>query len=602
MRSAKRFQSAVALVLPLLLAASACGGAQNTLSIFSGNWSSDNGASIAEVQTRLRGTRPPPGADIVVGVAGNADKIIGVPLGGGAKWTVNHPLDSRPLIAGTLVIGSGGGELFALDAMTGKKVWTRTTGGLPLRGAGDDGNVTVVTLGQGTGGGSTLLAIARNGGIVRQLETDKALGIPAVLGGLTFVPWGNQYVTVIELATGDEIARILLREKTTRAWAVGGALYFGEVGIFRFDEHIKDSAKNLATHVSLPARELPGSPVLMVPGEERQGPVSSARDKIRLFARPSGAEGPLSTDTQRFYATYFRLVMGFESQKGKLAWVHTHAADVIGGSAGQGTLVTCDEQGKITILDAANGGVIAEHDLGEAVKSCVVQVDSFRAPSAIKVADGLAAQLAVALTSGDADLATAQRLLLREMATLDDELATKVLVELASNPRTGPALLSDARAALAARRNGAKYMMAALEMHYDFLKDVLRPPPVGPIAQALAAMKEKRASPLLASHLIDPANSDEDVKQAAAALAVLGDASEAASMKEFFALYRASAETPEMEAAVVNVAQGLLRNSGKDGRAIVDHAIGDPMGNAAVIEKLRALVQSTDAENAKAKN
>ena len=602
MRRANRWQSAAALVLPLLLAGAACGGAQSTLSTFSGNWSSDNGASIAEVQTRLRGTRPPPGADVVVGVAGNADKIIGVPLGGGAKWTVNHPLDSRPLIAGTLVIGSGGGELFALDAVTGKKVWARATGGLPLRGAGDDGNVTVVTLGQGTGGGSTLLAISRNGGVVRQLETDKALGIPAVLGGLTFVPWGNQYVTVIDLATGDEIARILLREKTSRAWAVGGAIYFGEVGIFRFDEHIKDSAKNLATHVSLPARELPGSPVLMVSGEERQGSVASARDKIRLYARPSGSEGPLTTDMQRFYATYFRLVMGFESQKGKLAWVHTHQADVIGGSAGQGTLVTCDEQGKITILDAANGGVIAEHDLGEAVKSCTVQVDGFHASSTAKVADGLAAQLAVALTSGDAELATAQRLLLREMATLEDELATKVLVDLASNPRTGPPLLSDARAALAARRNGAKYMMAALEMHYDFLKDVLRPPPVAPIAQALAAMNEKRAAPLLASHLIDPADSDEDVKQAAAALAVLGDASEAPSMKEFFALYRASAETPEIEAAVVNVAQGLLRNSGKDGRAIVEHAIADPMGNAAVVEKLRALVQSADAANAKPKN
>jgi outer membrane protein assembly factor BamB len=599
---AKRWQSASALVLPLLFAGAACGGAQDTLSLFSGNWSSDNGASIAQVQTKLRGTRPPPGADVVVGIAGNGDKIIGVPLGGGPRWTVNHPLDSRPLIAGTLIIGSGGGELFALDATNGKKVWTRMTGGLPLRGAGDDGNVTVVTLGQGSGAGSTLLAIARNGGVVRQLETDKSLGIPAVLGGLAFVPWGNQYVTVIDLSTGEETARILLREKTTRAWAVGGALYFGEVGMFRFDEHIKDSAKNHATHVSLPARELPGSPVLMPPGEERQGLVSSARDKIRLFARPSAPDGPLSTDTQRFYATYFRLVMGFESQKGKLAWVHTDAADIIGGSAGQGTLVTCDEQGKITILDAANGGVIAEHDLGEAVKSCTVQVDAFHASSAPKAADGLAAQLAIALTNGDADLATAQRLLLREMATLDDELATKVLVDLASNPRTGPPLLSDARAALAARRNGAKYMMAALEMHYDFLKDVLRAPPVGPIAQALAAMKEKRASPLLASHLLDPANNDEDVKQAAAALAVLADASEVPSMKEFFALYRASAETPEMEAAVVNVAQGLLRTSGKDGRAIVDHAIGDPLGNAAVKEKLRALVESTDAENAKPKN
>ena len=42
-------------------------------------------------------------------------------------------------------------------------------------------------------------------------------------------------------------------------------------------------------------------------------------------------------------------------------------------------------------------------------------------------------------------------------------------------------------------------MEAALERHYDFLKDVLRSPPVGPIAQALGAMKETRAAPLLAA-------------------------------------------------------------------------------------------------------
>ncbi|MEO6575040.1 MAG: PQQ-binding-like beta-propeller repeat protein, partial [Polyangiaceae bacterium] len=474
MSASKRWLSTGALVFPLGMLATACGGPQSGLHLFNGTWSDDGGSSIAAVQTKLRGTRPPPGSDVVIGVAGNADKIIGLPLDGHPKWTVSHSLDSRPLIAGTLVIGSGGGELFALDAMTGKKVWTRTTGGLPLRGAGDDGNVTVVTLGHGTGNGSTLLAIARNGGIVRQLETDKSLGIPGVLGGLAFVPWDNQYVTVIDLATGEETARILLREKTTRAWAIGGGLYFGEVGIFRFDEHIKDAAKNQATHVSLPARELPGSPVLMTPVEERQHPVASARDKIRLYARPSAGDGPLTTDMHRFYATYFRLVMGFESLKGKLAWVHTHDADIIGGGAGVGTLVTCDDQGKVTILNAGDGGVIAEQDLGETVKSCSVQVDGFRASGAPRTSEGLAAQLAIALTNTSPDLATAQRLLLREMATLEDELATKVLVELASNPRTGPLLLGDARAALAARRNGAKYMMAALESHYDFLKDVLR--------------------------------------------------------------------------------------------------------------------------------
>ncbi|MCP6769992.1 hypothetical protein NL529_34600, partial [Klebsiella pneumoniae] len=77
-------------------------------------------------------------------------------------------------------------------------------------------------------------------------------------------------------------------------------------------------------------------------------------------------------------------------------------------------------------------------------------------------------------------------------------------VDLASDTRTGPDLLGDARAAIAKRRNGAAYMEAALGRHYDFLKDVLRAPPVGPVAHALGAMKERAAAPLLASHLFDP--------------------------------------------------------------------------------------------------
>src|SRR5579872_5350559 len=110
-------------------------------------------------------------------------------------------------------------------------------------------------------------------------------------------------------------------------------------------------------------------------------------------------------------------------------------------------------------------------------------------------------------------------MLLKELAEMGDELATKALVDLASDPRTSPDLLVDARAALANRRNGATYMEAALARHYDYLKDVLRPPPVGPIAHALGAMNEKAAAPLLASHLFDPADTDDDVRETAAALA-----------------------------------------------------------------------------------
>jgi outer membrane protein assembly factor BamB len=585
------------VLLDLALGVASCGGGQTPLNLFSTDWTDDAGRSMESVRLKLGGARPAVGADVVVAVAGNVDKLIGQPLGQpGAKWTFAHPLDSRPILAGNVVIGSGSGELFALDAKTGHKLWARPTGGLKVHGAGDDGSVSVVTMSRAVGEGSVLLAVLHDGSVVRQLETDKVLGAPAVLGGHAFVPWGSVYVSALDLANGHEAGRVVLREKTSRAFTVGGALYFGEIGFFRFDHRIKDAPQNKATHVSIPVRELPGSPKLMVPGTENPGPAASAPDRIRIYARPTGGETALAIDTDRYYATYFRLVMAFGATKGELAWVHTHGSDIIGGASGAGSVVVCDEQGRVTMLDGKTGGVVGEQDLGEPVKSCVVQVDAFTPGNAPKSSEPLAVQISEALLNREAQLATAQRLLLRELATLEDETATKTLVDLASDPRTSPVILADARTALANRRNGARFMLAALGQHYDFMKDVLRPPPVGPMAQALAAMNEKGAAPLLASHLLDPTDTDDDVKRAADALVVLGSAAEVPAMKQFFGMYRASASTDEVAGGVVSVGQALVKLGGDAGRAAVDQAMNDGLTRDDVRERLRALVPPPETE------
>lgn len=587
--SARGLARALGVAIVTASMGAACGGGQTSPRIFSSDWEDDGGQSIERVRASLGSAKPARGADVAVGVAGNADKLVGIPLASGAKWTFAHPLDGRPVIAGSVVVGSGGGEVFALDATTGRKLWARDTGGLQLRGAGDDGSVTAMTFSRAGGGGSVLLAVTRDGKSARQIETDKQLGTPAVMQGLAFVPWASQYISVIDLSSGDESARVTFREKVSRAWALGGALYFGEVGFFRFDATIRGASKGQASHAGLPQRELPGGPLLMYPGDQREHPTSNARDRIRLFARPTGPDAPMAIDGGLYYATYFRLVLGLEAQKGQIRWVHTHPANVIGGGAASGALVTCDELGKITFLDEASGGVAGERDLGEPIKSCVVQADGFAPPRAGSN-EKLADQLEKAVTSPDADLSTAQRILLRDLAALPDESSTRVLVSLASDPRTPPDIKKDAYVAIAARRNGQKYMLEALARKYDYLKDVLLTPPVAPIAKALAAMKDTNGAAPLAEHLLDPADTEDDVREAAAALVVLGGASELAALEQFFAMYRGSASGPEMEGAVVDVARAILKIGDKKGRALVEAAAKDPMTAAAVRSQLEVLV------------
>lgn len=569
-----------------------CAGDPGRPRTFSTDWIDDQGKSIAAVQARLQGARPGVSTDLVVSVV-DKDRLIGTPLSAGAPWTARHALDARPIIAGGVVIVSGGNEIAALDATNGKKLWARPTGGLPLLGAGDDGNTTAVSLARG--GGSTLLVIGRDGSVKRQIETDKVIGDPAVIAGVVFVPWANQYVSAIDASTGDEIGRVTVRDKVSRAIAIGGALYFGELAYVRFDDKIALASRGQANRVSLPSRELPGTPRLLVPGTEKLPPFANAHDRDRLFGRPSADATPLTMDSTRFYASYYRLVFGFESAGGRLAWVRTHAHDFIGGDAVLGGVLLCDEEGKIVVLDAQTGQVALEKPIGEPIKSCVVQADTFRAPKPSGAAPILGAQIAEAVTIREATLATAQRLLLRELATLEDESATKTLIDIASDPRSVPVLVADARAALATRRNGASFMLAALGKHYDYLHDVLASPPVGPIADALAAMKDAHAPALLAAQLFDPQISDDDVKRAAGALATIGTEKERKPLEQFFAMYRGTAPSEDVAVAAASAAEALLRIDPKGTRGAVDAAFRDSMTNPIVKARLEALLAATPA-------
>ncbi|MBX3225701.1 MAG: PQQ-binding-like beta-propeller repeat protein [Labilithrix sp.] len=572
----------------------ACGGDQLNPKTFSTDWVDDQGKSIGEVYSKLREAKPGPGSDIAVAVT-QGNKIVGTPLGDGEQWTVSHALDSRPVIAGSVVVLSGGNEVACFDAQSGKKLWARPTGGLPLLGAGDDGAITAVTLQRG--GGSTLLIVGRDGSVKRQIETDKQIGAPAVLGGVVFVPWANQYVSAIDAASGDEIGRVTLRDKVSRALMIGEQLYFAEHGFVRFDEKISLASRGQANKIPIPTRELPGTPRAFSAGTEKTPVVANARDRDRLYARPDSEK--LALDSGRFYATYYRLIFGFATEGNQLAWVRHVPSDVIGGRAAQGGVILCDEEGKITVLDAKSGQVALEKQIGQPIKSCTVRADHFRTPRASAAGPSLGQQITDAVTVREATLATAQRLLIRELATIPDDSATKTLIDIASDPRSVPVLVEDARTALAARRNGQSHMVAALSKHYDYLHDVLRSPPVGPIADALAAMKDPNAAPLIAAHLFDPAITDDDVKRAAAALAVIATPKELPQLKQFFAMYRGTAASDEVGVAVGSVAEAMLRLDPKGSRPIIEAAAKDAMTKEAPRAKLEQLLSASGGGDAK---
>jgi outer membrane protein assembly factor BamB len=484
----------------------------------------------------------------------------------------------------------GAGELFALDAKTGKRLWSRRAGGL-LRGVGDDGRTTVVSLMSTTGRGTSVLAISHDGEVIRQIEDEAAIGVPAVVDTYAFLPWQGQYVTVYDLIEGRERARVLLRTQVSRAFVQGGAVFFGEAGATRLDDKIRLAPRSQASTVTLPARELPGQPRWLGSGTDARPIRSGAHDRIAIYARPT-ASGAAAFEDNRFAATYYRIAVGFDASQGNMAWAHAHDADFIGGAAFVGGFALCDVRGNVTFIDAKNGGVTGHTSMGKPLEACVVQTDGLTKPAG-PAAPPLAEQLAKAVSMPETEHVMIQKLLLREMAGNEDPSVTKVLIDLASNPRTPPLLLEDARKALAARRNGVDHMLTALGRHYDFLADVLRPPPVGPMAEALGALREKKAAPLLAAHLNDPADTPDDARRTAAALVLLGDKPELPALSTFFAHYRGAAEDDAIVEAVVSSAQAMIQ-LGADGP--VSDAVKDAYTTDAIKPRLEALLRARKPE------
>jgi outer membrane protein assembly factor BamB len=291
--------------------------------------------------------------------------------------------------------------------------------------------------------------------------------------------------------------------------------------------------------------------------------------------------------------TYYRIALGLDAKTGAIAWARKNAADFLAGSALDGAVALCDSDGQITVLSSSSGAVLATKSLGRKIASCAVEADGLTTPAGTddRSQKSLADQLAEVVGTPDNEMAAMQRMLLRELAKLDDPKATKHLVDLATDGRTPEALLPEVEKALASRRTGAEYMLESLRRHYDFMKDVLRPPPVGPLADALGAMKETRAAPALVSHLFDPADTTDAVRRSAAALAEVATKAEVPELRNFFGLYRTTAEDENLAQAVVSVARALVRAGGPEEKALVTKGAEDPLTVAVVRMQLAALVE-----------
>jgi outer membrane protein assembly factor BamB len=556
------------LLLAWLAAMVSCGGGQTRGHPLDSSWDDEEGKELAEFLSAWEEPSRPEPLSIAVGVV-NDRTIVGRVLGQ-PSWRFEHPLESRPVIAGEMVVALGGGEIVALDAASGEVVWTRPAFG-KLRGAGDDGHTTVVSIASLGASRSTVLAVARDGRVLRQIYEAATIGSPAVLADHAFLPYGNDTMVIFDLEEGREVARVISTTPIGRALTIDGALYFGENTLLRFDEQIVAARAGGGTQVTLPARPMPGDPAWQLPGTIASSTATTKLDRLRYYARPV-EQGDRSPTIGRYALAYETLVVGLEAPSGATRWVDRGSDTVVAGAAGEEAVALCDTAGRVRWLDLADGRERRRMTLGERLIACAVQSGAAPARIRNRRRPPLAEQLRDAIAFEDARLLPLQLELLDDLGSLVGAAACRALLGLATRPvkeESGgrAALRRKAADRLAMRRTCAVPMIAALERAVEGpgptcrLSSLLSPPrePVGALATALAGMEQNAAAPALARLLNLPGLDLDAVEAVAVALERLAGEDVRGWLLLFVARHGCSSYDARLVRGVLAAARTLAR-------------------------------------------
>ncbi len=563
-----------------------CGGAPGLSLTFPDNQPDDLRAVLERARSG-GGDRP-----VAVGLTESPPRLYAFDLEAGQRsWEqpVEEPR-TAPSIAGDLVVLHEGSRVVARRMRDGAVAFALPDENLQLVGAAGEGDLGVIVLSTGGAvGARSRIFVLRGGGVASELAMDGAVGVPAVRGGLVFLPWGNQNVSAIDGDTGAEVARLRFQEGVVgHVRATPAGLVFGQTGVGRM---APDVSRAGVGWYQPDVSALPGQPPLWRDAYAPPAGPRSATHRVGLVWAPAAGEGPLSATDGTLYLTFYRMVFGLAQEGLSARFVYEHPVDVVGAAAREGGVLLADAGGGLTFV-GADGRPRWSAETGMEPSVVALRIDGFTpGGDAGPALPPLADQLLGAAQSTDARLVPARAFAVRQLAGQPEASVTEHLIVLCDE-RSLPADLRRAACdALGGRELGADAVLAALGRRASYLAET-HAPPVGALATAAARLGERRAVPLLIGHLRDPETALGDFPALAAALARLGDDAAVEPLEDFLWLYHAEGDDPALAAALGHVARGLLGLAGPVGRETVEGVMDAPFTSPAVRAQLTAALQA----------
>jgi outer membrane protein assembly factor BamB len=541
----------------------------------------------------------------VTGAGPNGKGIVAFDLADGKPaWRVDADVQSRIEIGGDFIVELEGKKLTARDQAKGAVRWAMDLPGT-LVGAAADGNHVYAVWQIGTH-----FAVAGYDGTSgsrqwwQDADGNSPLGAPAAQGGLVFVPYFAQWLSILDGATGAPLTRLRgIDEQISMLRTTSQAAYYGsKQGVFLLDTHSSSGTRAGGSYAML---KVPPQLEHTVYGVDAYDPVQltyTAADRARILwrAEPSDTAGPersapanagvagsMKLKGDGYAVHYFRYLFGFD-KSGELRWAYSNprvelvsAEDtgfVICGVAANGDVVAVEPQsGAVRFRGSLGAG--AEHVLGASFDA-----DGWSPSTQTEPIETIPALVGI-MRDHDARFDRVKELAVKSLAKFPGAEVTKELLGTLADGRAPQKLKDEVVELLVDRKDPSSLpvLTAQLAIHTDYLART-EPDALGPVARAIGGLAGTKLDPkqmgdalaALQSHLDAPSTGVPELVLIINAMSAIGGGAERPALASHLLLYHADDDIgsdPSWGAAIVHA---LDAHGGPGEHELLRYVAADP--------------------------
>ncbi len=537
------------------------------------------------------------------GKSANARTIVAYDLASGTvMWKADADVQSRISVGGDFILALEGKQLVARDQTRGTPKWRVSVPGTFVGAAADGERAYLVY----KDGNKWFLAgySGRSGDQVWKHDASGDLGAPSAHGGIVYVPFLKQWLSIVDGKTGAQLTRLRgLDQEISTLRVTSQTAYFGsKQGMFELDARSASGKRDQATYgtVKVPP-QLDGTTY----GREVYDPVqvgyTAAERKRVLWTSTPVETGAMKLGGDGYVIHYFRYILGFGADGG-MRWAYSQPRVELVASEHTGhVIVALSTGGDIVALEPQTGAVRARKSLGTTapVLGATFDAEGWSPSSQSEPIETVAALVSIA-RDRDARFDRVKELAVNALAKLPGPEVTSQLLAVLADNRAPQRLKDTVVDLLVARRDPGSLpvLTAQLAVHTDYLAQT-EPDALGPVAKAIAGLEGltldvKAVTAALAAlqrHLDAPSTATPELVQVVAAMAAIGGNAQGSvarlALASHLLLYHADDDLGADVTWQKAIALAIEQKGGPEGRELLRQVAADPRTRTSLAESIR---------------